>query len=53
VFDAEPSEDDIAWHAALQKASIPIELYWMKGDSVVSARVTRQDFAAKAKASQP
>jgi len=48
VLDAEPSEDDRAWLAMLKTASIVIELYWLKGDSVFSARVTGQSLAAMA-----
>jgi hypothetical protein len=53
VLDAEPSAYDIAWHAALQQASVPIELYWLKGDSVFSARITKQAIAERAKPREP
>jgi hypothetical protein len=48
VLDSEPSENDRAWLATLNAASTVIELYWLKGDSVFSARVAGQSLAEKA-----
>lgn len=48
VLDAAPNEYEIAWLKTLAENGISIEMFWLKGDSVFSSRITKNPLAAYA-----
>jgi hypothetical protein len=48
VLDTTPSPWDMEWFRRLSKANIAVELFWLVGEEVYSAKVTKHPFVPKA-----
>lgn len=51
VLDMEPSPDEIAWCKALNVAGLPMDLYWLKGEIIYSAKISANHISASANSS--
>ncbi len=53
VLDAAPSETDIQWFTQLAKIQLPVELFWLVGEDVFTAKLTKHPLVNKANALKP